>query len=261
MINKKIPRQVEYRTFKDNPGKCPGCGGSDLVNEHQPYMVATRRGKRIADSFMMSGDFGWFCESCPTVVINRDKVDEMLRFGKSGWNIGSESIVMGIVDLDAIPDNRRHLPLGGPNNPPPLIRFRDISKNGDTEFQPESSSANKEIPEFLALTIDDPKQVEILLEKMETHLPISAEVQRSTANYLRTQGSFIPPHRQVLISDAFYSGDEGGILCGISPQGSKEAVVISLTHLKIPYHHPLEKEIRAYQKARIKNLGKSLEEN
>lgn len=48
--------------------------------------------------------------------------------------------------------------------------------------------------------------------------------------------------------------DEGGIICGISPKDSKEAVVVSLTHLKIPYGHPLEKEIRAYQKARSKGL-------
>jgi len=58
MTNKKIPRQAEYRSFKDKPGKCPGCGSSDLVNEYQSYVVATRRGKKITDSFVMGGDFG-----------------------------------------------------------------------------------------------------------------------------------------------------------------------------------------------------------
>ncbi len=254
MINIKISRQAEYRSFKDKPGKCPGCGSSDLVNEYQSYVVATRRGKKIADSFVMGGDFGWFCESCPTVVINRDAVGEMLGFGKRGWNIGSEYIVLGIVDLDAIPAKKRHLPLGDPNNPLPLIEFTDVSRRKKNRLHSENSLATKETPEFPAPAIDDPKQVETLLERMEEHLPIPAEVRRSTANYLRTQGSFIPPHRQVLISNVFYSGDEGGVMCGISPEESKEAVVISLTQLKIPYHHPLEKEIRAYQKARIKKL-------
>ena len=83
MINKETPRQAEYRSFRGNPGECPGCGGSDLVNEQQTYMVATRRGRKIADSFVVSGDFGWYCKSCPTVVINRDKVGEMLRCQKS----------------------------------------------------------------------------------------------------------------------------------------------------------------------------------
>ncbi|MBT3388909.1 MAG: hypothetical protein HN413_00705 [Chloroflexi bacterium] len=89
---------------------------------------------------------------------------------------------------------------------------------------------------------------------MEAHLPIRAEVRRATANDLRAEGSFIPHHCQIQISSVLYSGDEGEIVCGISPKDSKEAVVISLTHLKIPYGHPLEKEIRAYQKARSKGL-------
>ncbi len=242
MKNQKISRQVEYRSFNDDPGECPGCGGSDLVNEYQNYAVATRRGKKIADSFVMGGDFGWFCASCPTIVINKGEVEKMLGYGKSGWNIGSEFSVLGIVDLDAIPENKRHLPIGDPNNPLPLIEFMEFSKE-------------KETLGLAASTIDIPEQIETLLEKMEAHLPISAEVRRATANYLRTQGSFIPPHRQVKISSVLYSGDEGGIVCGISPQDSKEVVVISLTHMKIPYSHPLEKEIRAYQKARLRKIG------
>ena len=87
------------------------------------------------------------------------------------------------------------------------------------------------------------------------HLPIPAEVRRSTANYLRTQGSFIPLHRQVRISSVLYSGDEGGIVCAISPKDSKEVVMISLTQLKIPYGHALEKDIRTYQKARLRKIS------
>ena len=96
--------------------------------------------------------------------------------------------------------------------------------------------------------------MEILLEKMEHHLPIRAEILRATAGHLIAQGVSIPHHRQVSIQQIFYHGDEGGIVCTISPPDSKEAVIFSLTHLKIPYNHPLEKEIRAYQKARIKKL-------
>jgi len=129
-----------------------------------------------------------------------------------------------------------------PREAPPPVK--------STGWQTASPSSNKELPEFPAAAIDDPKQVEALIGKMEAHLPIPAEVRRATANYLRTQGNFIPLHRQVQLSTVFYNGDEGGIVCGISPKGSKEAVVISLTHLKIPYSHPLEKEIRAYQKVR-----------
>ena len=90
---------------------------------------------------------------------------------------------------------------------------------------------------------------------MEAQLPIPAEIQRGPANYLRSQGSPIPPHRNVQINSVLYTGDERSIMCSISPKESKLPVVISLTHLKIPYRHPLEKEIRAYQKKRTRKLS------
>jgi hypothetical protein len=128
MVNIKIPRQSVYQSFKDNPGACPRCGGK-MTKEYQTFAVATRHGKRIADSFIVGGDFGWFCESCPTVVINTDEVGKMFDFQKSDWNIGSEFLVLGIVDLDAIPASKRHLPIGDPGNPLPLIKFSEVARN------------------------------------------------------------------------------------------------------------------------------------
>lgn len=102
--------------------------------------------------------------------------------------------------------------------------------------------------------IDDQEKVAQLLEKMKAHFPIPAEVPRGLARHLREQGASVPHHRNVLIQSALNGGDEGGILCAISPPGSETVVLTSLTHLKIPYRHPLEKEIRAYQKARTQKL-------
>ena len=39
------------------------------------------------------------------------------------WDVGNEYCVEGIVDLDAIPEDKRHLPLGAEGNPIPLIEF------------------------------------------------------------------------------------------------------------------------------------------
>ena len=127
------------------------------------------------------------------------------------------------------------------------------TSRGESPPTDEVSQSAQEI--FSNFVIDDPDQVETLIAKMETHLPISAEIQRGPASYLRSQGAFVPPHRNIQIHGVFYSGDEGGILCAISPTDSKEPVVISLTHLKISYRHPLEKEIRAYQRKRTKKLN------
>ncbi|MBI3242605.1 MAG: hypothetical protein HYZ49_09970 [Chloroflexi bacterium] len=94
-----------------------------MKQERATYMIATRQGRRIADSFVLGGDFGWFCPACPTIVINGDRVSEMLGFGKQGWNIGSEWAPLGLVDLDAVPESKRHLPLGTDDNPYPLVEF------------------------------------------------------------------------------------------------------------------------------------------
>ncbi len=117
-----LPREAIYQSFKGKPGLCPRCGGP-LQQRSQTYLVATRRGRRVADSFMLGGDFGWFCADCPTVVINIDKVSTMLGYGAVRWDVGMEFAVMGIVDLDAVPHDKRHLPLGGDDNPIPLVEF------------------------------------------------------------------------------------------------------------------------------------------
>ncbi|MEW6405009.1 MAG: hypothetical protein AB1649_24700 [Chloroflexota bacterium] len=218
-----------------------------------------------------------YCPVCDLLIVHQDELEHLLVLTfeqRAPEVIGNDYLVLGTVDKATWRKQKKEpIPMG--QLPELLHDFKEVLKlqyvpggwyPGDqppapreapppaksTGWQPASPSVNKEFP---APTIDEPEQVETLLAQMEAHLPIPAEIQRSTANYLRTQGSFIPPHRQVSISKVFYSGDEGGILCAISPQDSKEAVVISLTHLKIPYNHPLEKEIRAYQKARIRKIG------
>jgi len=131
----------------------------------------------------------------------------------------------------------------------------EMTEKEQTPSRRRAAAKQKKSPEAPAPTMDDAQQVEALLEKMKVQLPIPAEVRGSTAKHLRSQGISIPHHRQVSISSVLNSGDEGGILCAVSPQDSVQVVLISLTQLKIPCRHPLEKEIRAYQKARLKNLG------
>ncbi|MBI3361775.1 MAG: hypothetical protein HY023_11770 [Chloroflexi bacterium] len=121
-IDVTIPRECHLRSFEGQPGPCPRCGGL-LHRSRQSYLVTTRRGRHIADSFYVGSDFGWFCVQCPTVVINTDQLNEMLETGLPHWDIGNEFAVLGIVDLDAIPEDRRELPLGDDGNPIPLVKF------------------------------------------------------------------------------------------------------------------------------------------
>ena len=230
---------------------CPDCGGKTLlrkiplavhVDPHHPTML----NKHCR-----------YCPDCDLLICHQDELEQMLVQAfehRAPEIIGNDYLVLGTFD-QATWRQREKEPIQMGDLPEYLHDFKAYLT---LEYTPahwapaEGSPSKKEsVPQ---LTIDDPQKVETLLEKMEHHLPIRAEIQRGTAGYLIAQGVSIPPHRQVSIQQIFYSGDEGGIMCAISPANSREPIVISLTHLKIPYNHPLEKEIRAYQKARIKKL-------
>jgi len=121
-IDITIARECYYESFEGQLGPCPRCGGL-LQQSTQTYMVATRRGRRIADSFIMGSDFGWFCDNCPAIVINSAEVNKMLGHSLSHWDVGKEYVVLGIVNLDAVPDDKGDIPLGDDDNPIPLAEF------------------------------------------------------------------------------------------------------------------------------------------
>ena len=105
--------------------------------------------------------------------------------------------------------------------------------------------------------IDDPDVVTRLLQQLEAHLPIPAQVTPEVGHMLRKQRVPIPVSRRVQIEHVLYAGDEGGIVCGLEfPGAGDQALVISLTHLRIATAHPLAVAIRDYQRTRVKNLSR-----
>lgn len=127
LIDITIPRECIYQQFEKQPGPCPRCGG--LLKSHPAtYLITTRRGKESTDSFLVGGDMGWFCTQCPTVVIDPREVSGMLQHSKPGWDTGAEFAIAGVVDLDAVPEDKTHLPLGDEDNPIPLVEFTKISR-------------------------------------------------------------------------------------------------------------------------------------
>ena len=122
-----LPRESLLDSFEGEPGPCPRCR-SRLIQSSQTYEVATRRGRRLADSLIMGSDFGWFCPGCPIVVINGARVCEMISLARPSWNIGSEYLVLGILNFDAIPPEKRNLPFGTEDNPTPLVPFSNLHR-------------------------------------------------------------------------------------------------------------------------------------
>jgi hypothetical protein len=106
--------------------------------------------------------------------------------------------------------------------------------------------------------IDDPRTVAELMGKLESHLPIPARPTGPLVRQLRARGSKLMKDRVLFIRRVFYLGDEGGIMCDVTPsRAAKEAIVVSLTHLHIAPDHPLFRDIRVYQLARIRRLAES----
>ena len=103
--------------------------------------------------------------------------------------------------------------------------------------------------------IDDPTQVTALMQKMKAHLPIPAQATNALLRTLRASAGNIASKRRMQIEEVMYLGDEGGIGCSLKVPGQEDtAVVVSLTHLRLPSTHPLAPDVRAYQIARTKKL-------
>jgi len=104
--------------------------------------------------------------------------------------------------------------------------------------------------------IDDPTQVTALMQKMKAHLPIPAQATNALVRNLRANAVNIASKRRMQIEKVMYLGDEGGIGCSLKVPGQEDtAVVVSLTHLRLPSTHPLAPDVRAYQIARTKKLA------
>jgi hypothetical protein len=75
------------------------------------YFVATRQGRQQGENFMMNGDFGFYCPACPTVVVDPEKLGRLFYAGAQKWDMGDAYVVLGLIDLEAIPAEQRHVPI------------------------------------------------------------------------------------------------------------------------------------------------------
>lgn len=104
--------------------------------------------------------------------------------------------------------------------------------------------------------IDNPGTVARLMEQMKEHLPIATFPTKELVRTLRRGGVKASTDRALSITRVFYAGDEGGIVCDITPgRGAKEVFIVSLTHLRLAPDHPLFAAILAYQAARVRRLA------
>ncbi|WP_341530319.1 hypothetical protein WKK05_14150 [Nostoc sp. UHCC 0302] len=107
------------------------------------------------------------------------------------------------------------------------------------------------------MRIDDYNAAKALTEKLKQSLPIKVKAGKQFFKTLKQKGEPANPDREFEIDFVGYSGDEGGIMCGLKEPNSpenQEKYVSSITHLKIDHNHPLASEVQAYQHQRIHKL-------
>ncbi len=106
------------------------------------------------------------------------------------------------------------------------------------------------------MMIDNPSTVARLIQQMQGHLPIPAFPTKEIVRILRRGGVKVSVERALTVKRVFYAGDEGGIVCDVTPrQDAKEVFVVSLTHLRMAPNHPLFRPILAYQLERVRRIA------
>ncbi len=104
--------------------------------------------------------------------------------------------------------------------------------------------------------IDNPDKTAALVAGLKASLPLPA---RPTAEVLMTLRQRSPAQkfkRDCSITETYYAGDEGGILCTLDFgfDDRKEVAIVSITHLRFDRNAPLSREIAQYQRHRVKKL-------
>lgn len=118
-----VPRKMYWSERAADHMYCPDCGGP-LQREQHSYVLATKH-RGHTEFFIAGTDDGYFCARCPVVVLDREG---FARFAAIGVRSADDLkfVVLGIVDLEAVPEDKRHLPFDEKTNPVPLVRFTNV---------------------------------------------------------------------------------------------------------------------------------------
>jgi len=105
--------------------------------------------------------------------------------------------------------------------------------------------------------LDHPEKTARLLAALKAAAPFDVELTPSLIEYLQAENVAEADRKQHVVSELSYAGDEGGIMCHLSRSDETgRALVVSLTHVRVPRTMPLAAAVVDYQKHRVKKLKK-----
>jgi len=117
------PRKMYWSDDVRGTRLCPDCHAR-LVPQPQTYLLNMRHGKST-DSHLAGNAGGHFCPTCPVVVLDRKQFDDYAAASPVVC-AGSDYRVLGLLDLSAVPEDRRDLPFDEVDNPLPLVMFTNL---------------------------------------------------------------------------------------------------------------------------------------
>lgn len=99
---------------------CPECGSA--LREYSCTILLSIKTKDDQAESITNHTGSHFCTKCPVVVFDTDQVEQAAAYAIRTTS-GLQYSIEGIIDMDKIPDEKKHLEIGTDENPIPLVRF------------------------------------------------------------------------------------------------------------------------------------------
>lgn len=244
------PYENERFTF------CPQCGAK-MGQRKLPLVIHVDPMYPVSLNYTCK-----YCSICDLLIAHQNEIEHLLTalFEQQAPDaIGNAYLVMGTFDHGYWKEGTKTPHAAGDlfdhlHDFTQVVTFQPaggwVEKGKPSEKRPASSArdglhSKVELP---IPQIDDPRRVNALMEAMQARLPISVRPAVALVKLAKKQGLGIYRNDNLIIRRVFYMGDEGGIMCDITPaDNSKAALVCSLTHLEVVGDDALSKEMRSYQ--------------
>lgn len=212
-----------------------------------------------------------YCSICDLLIAHQNEIEHLLTalFEKYAPDaIGNEYLVMGTFDHGYWEEGTKTSHAAQDlfvnlHDFKQVLTFHPaggwVEKEKSYGKRPTSPTREEPLPKVETPTsqIDDPRRVGALMGEMQARLPISVRPTPALVKLAKKQGLGIRGNDNLIIRRVFYMGDEGGIMCDITPaDNSKAALVCSLTHLEVVGDDALSKEMRSYQQERSGMLSR-----
>lgn len=135
-----VPRTMYMSCDVGGTSVCPQCAEL-LEPEDHTYLIGIRYSDGETGASLVGGEGGYFCPGCPTIVLSDKKFAEFASLSADGTV--SAFTAIGAVDLDAVPEEKSHLPFDEDENPIPLVEFLLPPRSGLGKISTHRKSRNQ----------------------------------------------------------------------------------------------------------------------